>query len=49
VIDAVDGVDLAGDQRVEPRRAVIDDRDLDAVEMAAAFLPVVAGLLQRDP
>ena len=35
VVDAVDRVDLAGDQGVEPSRAVVDDRDLDGVEPAA--------------
>ena len=48
VVDAVDGVDLAGNQSIEPRGPVVDDRDLDAVEPAAPFLPVVAGLLERD-
>ncbi len=28
VVDAVDGVDLARDQRVDARRAVVDDRDV---------------------
>ena len=48
MVHTIDRVDLAGDQRVEPRRAVVDDGDLDPVEPAAIRLPVVAGLLQRD-
>ena len=46
-IDAVDRVHLAGNQRRLPGIAVVDDGDLDAVKMAAAGLPVIAGALER--
>ena len=41
-VEAVAGVDLAGDQRLRARRGVGDVAQLDAVEIAAARLPVVA-------
>ena len=34
-------VELAGDERQHARRAVGDDRPLDAVEVGQALLPVV--------
>ena len=49
VVDAVDCVDLARDQRVEAGRAVVDDRHVGAVQPAAALLPVVGTLLEHDP
>src|SRR6202034_2518978 len=48
-IDAVDNVDLTGDQRVQTLRAVADDGDFRGFEMAAALLPIIAvGLLEGD-
>src|SRR5271166_6827654 len=47
-IDPVDRVDLSADEGVEPRRAVVDDRDSHAVEPAAVGLPVVPLALEAD-
>jgi hypothetical protein len=47
-VDAVDQLHLARDQRVEPRRDVVDHDDLVTVEVAATGLPVVGIALGRD-
>ena len=49
VIDPVDRVHLPGDQRVEARRAVVDDGHVHAIEKAFALLPVRPDLLEPDP
>ena len=48
MIDAVDRVDLAGDQRVEPRGPIVDDGHVNAIQKAFALLPVRPDLLDRD-
>ena len=47
-VEPVDGVDLAGHERLGAGRGIRDVAQLDAVEPAAAGLPVVAGVLGED-
>ncbi len=49
VVDAVDRVDLARDQRVETRGPVVDDGHVHAVQKAFALLPIRSRLLEPDP
>ena len=49
VVDPVDRVHLAGDQRVETRGAVVDDGDVHAVEKTADHPSSRPSLLEPDP
>src|SRR5215469_9592882 len=42
-------IELTGDKREVRRRAVADDRKLDAVQIGSARLPVIRVARQRDP